>query len=155
MDHPLTGAYKRIERADKHLRKIRPELELLRQTQYDNMAAEHDPKTQKVRLKGTQTIIPWCIVLAVSDCIHNFRSSLDFIVYELAKFDSGRIQRGTQFPIENTHEGFKGKVERYLTGLTDLHVNAVESYQPYKGVDWTKTLRDISNPRQAPGTDCR
>ena len=146
MKHPLTGAYKRIERADKHLQEIKSEVEILRQTQYDHMTVEHNPKTQKALVQYSQLIVPWCIVLAVSDCIHSFRSALDYIIYELAKADSLKVQDGTQFLIEDTPEGFRKKVKRRLKGLTSLHVNAVESYQPYKGVNWTKTLRDISNP---------
>ncbi|MEO7863555.1 MAG: hypothetical protein ABIU05_24580 [Nitrospirales bacterium] len=146
MNHPLIGAYRRIERADKHLREIIAEVEIIRQAQYDSMIVEHDPKTQKAFMNITETIIPMCIVLAVSDCIHNFRSALDYIIYELAKADSGTVQRDTQFPIESSPEGFRSKVGRYLKGLTSDHINAVETYQPYKEIDWTKTLRDISNP---------
>ena len=146
MKHPLTGAYKRIERADKHLREIVSEVEILRQTQYDHMMVEYNPETKKVVIQWRETILPFSIGLAVSDCIHNFRSALDYIIYELASADTGQVQPGTQFPIEDTAEGFKANRNRHLKGLTSYHVNVVESYQPYKGVDWTETLRDISNP---------
>ena len=126
MKHPLTVAYKRIERADKHLQEIKYELEILRQTQYDHMGVEHDPKTQKALIQVKQLIVPWCIVLAVSDCLHNLRSALDYIIYELAKADAGKVQDGTQFLTEDTPERFKDNVKRRLKGLSSLHVDAVE-----------------------------
>jgi hypothetical protein len=36
--------------------------------------------------------------------------------------------------------------KRHLRGLSDHHIRAIEALQPYKGIEWTKTLRDISNP---------
>ena len=41
------------------------------------------------------------LAVVVSDIIHNLRATLDYIVYELALSDSGKVQDGTQFLIED------------------------------------------------------
>src|SRR5204863_4438007 len=80
------------------------------------------------------------------EMIYNLRAALDYVVFEPARFDSGQTQNGTQFPIEDKPEGFKGRQKTYLKGLTDPHVALVEEYQPCQGCNWTATLRDLSNP---------
>jgi hypothetical protein len=68
------------------------------------------------------------------------------LVYELAALDSGTVQNGTQFPIEDTPDGFKRKRKSFLRGVNDRHAALIEKLQPYNGVNWTKILRTISNP---------
>jgi hypothetical protein len=148
MAHPLDGARKRVERADKHLKEIVSELEAFTAAEYDKIIVEHDHVRNQPNFIETEGPgeLPNNIPLAVSDCIHNFRAALDYLIYELARHDSGAIQRGTQFPIADKRPAFRKLAPTYLRGLTPAHINMVEMYQPYKGVNWTKTLRDISNP---------
>jgi hypothetical protein len=44
--------------------------------------------------------IPEEISIVVGEICYNLRAALDYLVYELARLDSGCIQNGTQFPIE-------------------------------------------------------
>lgn len=97
--------------------------------------------------------IDQALPLIVSDAIHNLRSALDYVVYELALHDSGNVQHGTQFIIEDVKDdpldasrGFDVRAKRYLKGLSLDHVRAMEWFQPYMGAKWTETLREISNP---------
>lgn len=99
--------------------------------------------------------IPPDLPLAISDAIHNLRAAMDYLVYQLAKLDSGQFQTGTQFPIEDAKiatapggniVGFDISKKKMLKGLSPDHIDRLEQLQPYKGVDWTKHLRDISNP---------
>ncbi len=61
--------------------------------------------------------------------------------------DSSVIQSGTQFPIEDSGKHFNGhsKVVR-LKGINPTHIAMIERLQPYNGCDWTKILRELSNP---------
>jgi hypothetical protein len=42
--------------------------------------------------------------------------------------------------------GFWDGRNEWLRGVNDPHVRTIESLQPYRGVAWTATLRDLSNP---------
>jgi len=110
-------------------------------------------KNNNITQLGGWPPMPPDLPVVISDAVHNFRAALDYIVYELAREDSGGIVDGTQFIIEDCKidpadrsRGFDVRSKRYLKGLTQPHVNAIEVLQPYNGVQWTKDLRDISNP---------
>jgi hypothetical protein len=46
---------------------------------------------------------------------------LDYLVYALAKLDSGSPQKKTQFPIMDTVEQFKGQSKAMLCGVNTAH----------------------------------
>ena len=90
-------------------------------------------------------VVPLALSLPVGDCIYNLRSALDYVVYELAILDSGKVQEQTQFPIVDCEKDFNEQ-KRHLRGLNEHHIRAIEALQPYKRIEWAKTLRGISNP---------
>src|SRR5690349_913881 len=151
--HPLYGAQLRVERADKHLAEAQSLISGFSARCREHVVPKDDGRGSVYPALPTRPDLPVTLPLAVSDAIHNMRAALDYIVFELASHDSGQIQDGTQFLIEdvksdpaNPRRGFDGRKNRCLKGLSSAHVDMVESLQPYKGVEWTKTLRDISNP---------
>lgn len=153
MTHPLDSARKRIERAGKHLDDFIAEVEAYATREANNIRVEYDEiRDQPNFILAPKSPRPDEFALIVSDCIHNLRAALDYVVYELAKLDSRLSDPdGTQFPITIEDEFIKHRKARLkgkgpFAHLTEAHVNAIEAYQPYKGVQWTKTLRDISNP---------
>jgi hypothetical protein len=98
--------------------------------------------------------IPDDLPLAISDAVHNMRAAMDYLIYQLAYLGSGQFQDGTQFPIEDfkiatsasgNNFGFDVSKKKMLKGLRPDHIDRIEQLQPYRGVDWTKDLRDISN----------
>lgn len=154
MAHPLDGAHLRVLRADRHLAEADGLVNAFAQACEHNIIADYDTQAHRKTLRIHPTPpLPVELPLVVSDAIHNLRAALDYIVYELALHDSGKVQDGTQFIIEDfkvhptgRNRGFDARSKKYLKGLTQAHINAVEGLQPYNGVDWTETLRDISNP---------
>jgi hypothetical protein len=86
------------------------------------------------------------IPILIGEICYNLRSALDYLVFELAKFDSGVPQDNTQFPIEDTEKGFDRHAKARLKGINPSHIASIKCLQPCAGCDWTKTLRDISNP---------
>jgi len=88
----------------------------------------------------------------VGEVCYNLRAALDYLVYELAINDSGQLQEGTQFPIEDSPDDFavrhnlRAGRRCYLRGLNSTHIAAIERLQPYAGTYWPETLRNISNP---------
>ena len=149
--HPLWGAWLRFCRAEKHLAEADELIDSFSDACVDRAYTEDEYKT--IKLRGGFAPIPPTLPLSISDAVHNMRSALDYIVYELAAKDSCKIQDGTQFIIEdvksdpiNPNRGFDARARQYLKGLNVAHIAAIEWLQPYNGVKWTKALRDISNP---------
>jgi hypothetical protein len=118
------------------------------------VVAEHDGHGHLFIYLSRVADLPLMLPVVISDAIHNMRAALDYIVFELALLDVGQPQDGTQFLIEDVksdpadaRRGFDGRKGRYLKGLNARHIDMIEALQPYKpGMDWSKTLRDISNP---------
>jgi hypothetical protein len=146
--HVLNGAFERAIRAREHLVDLGQRLGPL---QKHNDVVSIDPAAGLKSLTiepSLPIVIPASmrIPILIGEVCYNLRSALDYLVFELAKHDSGSPQKRTQFPIECSEKNFRERRKKSLKGINDAHVTRIEELQPYKGCDWTKTLKDISNP---------
>jgi len=157
MTHPLDGAFARVNRADVHIQELKILIERFRKDNEDKLVPHEELTGATFVVKPGQAMsmeiksrpvpdIPEDISILVGEVIYNLRAALDYLIYELAIKDSGSIQDGTQFLIEDSKSGFDARAKRYLFGLSNAHIQGIEALQPYCGCEWTKTLRDISNP---------
>lgn len=73
------------------------------------------------------------------------RTSLNYLVFVLARSDSGKAQKGTQFPIVESNQEFVRLASKHLKGVDAANVALIEARQPYNGNDWLKLVRDLSN----------
>jgi hypothetical protein len=153
-EHPLAGAYARLDRAMEHLTDLKKLIGDFIDHEYEiaESTAQFDPPNQPpgvdvpVQITRPESPIPLKISILIGETVNNLRTGLDYLVYQLAILDSGSIQNGTQFPIEDTPTGFQGRRKSYLRGVSDSHAASIERLQPYNGVNWTRLLRTISNP---------
>lgn len=149
--------YLRIDRAEKRLGELKRELAAYEKA---NVSSEIKVDGGSASITSWPTNPPPKIGITAGEIVYNLRAALDYLVFELAFHDSfntslDSINMRTQFPIEDTPEGFKGRIDpikrrggtidNALTGVSPDHIAAIEALQPYKGVDWTKLLRDLSN----------
>ncbi len=146
MKPSLDNAYARIIRANEHLVNIRRECSAI-----GSPTRRFSENTKGIAVFrpviGNQVVgVEVIFSILVGECIYNLRAALDYLVYELAILDSGKIQHGTQFPIEDTTKGWKSKINTFLKGVSIKHQAAIERLQPCNRVDWTKRLRNLSNP---------
>jgi len=91
--------------------------------------------------------LPPAVGVRLGDALHNFRSSLDHLVWQLAVLNTPEPFDKTQFPIADTPEEFSRQGWR-IPDLRDEHRNLVEHFQPYnRGGDASplEQLRDLSN----------
>ncbi len=147
--HPLDYSYERVRRAREHLIDLNVEISRTFQRQEDAAIAYFDPNPPYPLCAKLppETFGDMRVGVLVGEICYNLRAALDYLVFQLARFDSGIEQKGTQFPIEDTPKGFRHRQKRgWLNGINPRHVAAIEGLQPYKGCDWTATLRDFSNP---------
>lgn len=144
----IDGAKARLVRAQEHLADLRERSDLSRQDHLNLLSVEQDPDQPSIlKLTGPLSATPPLgLSVIVGEYLYNLRAALDYLIYVLAEMDAGEAQRGTQFPIEDTPEGFAGRRESFLKGLSEEHIAQIETLQPYKGCDWTKRLRILSNP---------
>ncbi|HEU4713891.1 MAG TPA: hypothetical protein VFS76_20155 [Pyrinomonadaceae bacterium] len=131
MNHPLDGVREKIVKAEAHLATVRAEI------------ASHKNKCTilaKKRPKGDSSFDlyinfpdpPLSLSCAISDCIQNLRTALDYLVYELA-LPAGEPPIHNLFPICNTPQVYERQVEQRdrLHNVPDKARAIIESLQPY------------------------
>jgi hypothetical protein len=151
--HPLDAAIDRAERANLHIHEFASGRRALLKIARDHLITEYNPQTLQITGQVLTVHVPPIASIIVGEVIYNLRAALDYLVFELARYDSGKVQDGTQFLVEdvrsdpaNKNRGFIPRSKSCLKGVSSDHIDLIEKLQPYNGVDWTKTLRDISNP---------
>jgi hypothetical protein len=136
-------AYRRVDRAGEHLADL--------ETRANSYAAREREVTfvkvegHTVGIVGERNLPPPELSVIAGEVVYNLRTALDYLVFQLAFADSGEVKKGTQFPIEDTPEGFRGRTRSYLKGVSKEHIAAIESLQPYNGHEWLRFLRNVSN----------
>jgi hypothetical protein len=140
--HPLDEALLRASRAEEHLEALDREIAVY---------VEANEAASLIKVEGMTVSAIWppepppMLSVRVGEIVYNLRAALDYFVYRLAELDAGNVIKGTQFPIEDTPEGFKRRTPRFLRGVNETHVAGIERLQPYHGADWARLLRDLSN----------
>jgi len=76
---------------------------------------------------------------------NSLRSALNYLTARLFELDAGTKGTHVQFPIESTPHKFKRQRDRYLRGISEVHVAAIERLQPYNGNEWATNLQRLSN----------
>ena len=147
--NPLDGSFEREWRAGEHLSDLEIEISRVfeRQANAVTFDLNRDPPHRIVNVKPPlETFFGMRVGILVGEICYNLRSALDYLIFELAKLDSGTTQSGTQFPIMDAKHDFDGRGKSvFLKGINSSHVAAIEGLQPYSGCNWTGILRDFSN----------
>jgi hypothetical protein len=145
----LIPSYLRIARADKRLKELKRQVTAYKKANKPGLIKVHG---HTVSVAAWPDHPPPEIGITAGEVVYNLRAALDYLVFELAIYGSGTINMRTQFPIEDTPQGFKSRRHpdrrgrpNWLTGLDCAHCAAIEALQPYNGINWTRFLREISN----------
>jgi len=101
------------------------------------------------------------VALILGDAVHNLRSALDHLAYQLALLHTnGNIAKPhrVQFPITDTADKFRQDCDRYMGEIAPLQIAEIERLQPYHGTQglpesgWSgpylhplALVRDLSN----------
>jgi hypothetical protein len=131
----LVDPYLKTTRAKKHLDALRAELEAFRQSQAYTFAPQEDLEDGFVRFKIEYASIPNHVPLIAGDFLYCLRSSLDQVVWSLAKL-SRPYPEGTQFPIFDTYnKSTIARFKQYTAGAPADAIKIIEGLQPYHGPD--------------------
>jgi len=142
----LLGAHLRLGRAREHLPNLEEVVKGIETTYQSGVVSQLNPDTGGWEPIGNPVeFLELRASVVVGEIVHNLRASLDYLVYALARADSGRTQHGTQFPIADTAQLFTARRNTFLKGVSEENVAVIRKYQPYSGCDWTRTLRELSN----------
>lgn len=132
----LDGVRVKMRRAKDHLTELRSRLGPIASDVTRSIVgapAEDDPSTLIYRVTRVPDIDPM-IAAITGDIVHNLRSALDHLAWQLVVLDNGQPTRDTMFPLHESSVNQHGN-PRVLTiqpGITDPQIMAaVEAMQPY------------------------
>jgi hypothetical protein len=144
----LFDVWAKLRRAREHLADARAYIEAKESPAVERGPRRTDPDDPSVVHRGEIRFpIDERLPNIVGDVIQCLRTTLDYLISDLAWVDSGKIpETRTQFVITDKATTFADSRESALWGLSDQHRSDIEALQPYNGCRWTALLRDYSNP---------
>jgi hypothetical protein len=131
MKHPLDGVREKIGRAELHLKTVTAEMELHKH-KCTILAKKRANKDSLFDFYANFPDPSLSLSCVIGDCLHNLRTALDYIVYELA-FRDGNPPIHNMFPICNTSIEYKRQVDERdrLRNVPQKARAIIESLQPY------------------------
>lgn len=129
----LTGAKLKIKRAKKHFKEL--------ETEINNFFANEPFKIVKQEARNgdllyrviisDQIPVEWSSI--IGDIIHNLRSALDYLAWQLVLQNGGTPGKNTYFPIGSSPKKYNNTVRGSLKGASKDAMELVKSLQPYPG----------------------
>jgi hypothetical protein len=135
----LTGVRLKLEWAKRHLADLEDSIEAVLAADGDHFASEFDPQTgqQVYQAQNLPAIKPeWSLM--IGDILHNLRSALDHLAWQLVILDGGEPDEQTQFPIRETPFSEKGNfaTPQLTPAIRNPEIiDALKKAQPYHGPD--------------------
>ena len=147
----LAGVAAKIDRANELLDEIRAEAEAFLAGPSYELRGVYDATThtweQRVHIVREP---PLRLGVIVGDYVHNVRSALDQLVWQLVLLNGGKPTRRNQMPIEDTPAKSAESAKRMLRGVSVGHRASLERAQPYHAAGDLiehplRVLRELSN----------
>ena len=133
----------RIKRAREKLTELNTLAGELREGHFQIEVPHSEDAPRQKYLAIYREALPGLLIL-ISEIVLHLRAALDHVIFVLARIDSGSVQDGTQFPINDRKEFFANNRTACLKHLSDKHFAIVERFQPYHGTN-LKLLNRLSN----------
>jgi hypothetical protein len=128
---PLDGAYQKAARARKHLDELRFETKQFTASEPFNLSGAYEPPDGHYVIRWrVQRAAPVRLGLIAGDVIHNLRSALDHLVYQLSIAGGGTGKR-TQFPISEDETEYDKWVDIFLEGVGLAARATIRGVQPF------------------------
>jgi hypothetical protein len=136
LSHPLDGCHAKLFRAYEHFGELDADIGRFYKSETHRIVDEFDEDSGWYRFTLAVDVQPplrWSVLLG--DWLHNLRSALDHLAWELVKHNGGSPGVWTGFPICLTSHAFldaKGG-QRQLAGMSREARALVERVQPFQG----------------------
>lgn len=134
----LTGVYVKIERAKKHVADLRsacnPFVDVGPKTRPYRLYAEIDPETREQIIRvAIYDALPLELGAMAGDAVHNLRSALDLLMWQLVIGNGGTPTDKTMFPISETPHDFVAAPPRAIQGASGDVASLLQTLKPHMG----------------------
>lgn len=157
-DEKLIGIRAKVERANNHLSDLDAASRAFCDTQEDQIRSSVNPNTGERTYYGPpDRDVPVEIAIIAGDAVHNLRSALDHLAYQLVLANGNNPTRNTYFPIcDDASDYPKNCVER-TKGMSQKAITRIGEAKPYKGGNdtlWRLHKLDIIDKHRLLFTTC-
>jgi hypothetical protein len=122
----------KVVRARKHIEELTSALQDFWDKEGNSVRFEDDPKTkERTFYLDRVTDIPPENLVIIGDALHNLRSALDHLAYQLP-LAPGKLRGRIQFPIVESANKYK-KIRGSVVKFRKDAVKALDALEPYKG----------------------
>jgi hypothetical protein len=142
MKASLAGARSKIDRANKHFDEVNAAVEIaLGAKDKDNLTPpyEYQPDRQELIVASPKSKpVDPALPLAIGDCIHNLRSALDHLAFQLAVLNGKAVEAETKisFPVCLTDKDFTGFIKKKVAPFVDREaLGAIKELQSITAVE--------------------
>jgi hypothetical protein len=142
----------KIKRAQKHLYDLETEIVeggikylYAAAIDFESNAKAGDPILNFPHL-SMYTVLPFDVLPAAGDVIHNLRSALDHLANQLVLANGSQPSLRTEFPIAKDFRTYKTEKRAKVKGMSKRAKAAIDALKPYKGGnDALWRLHDLDN----------
>lgn len=137
----------KIERAKKHIADLEFEREVFFSLNPYGTRIEHDPETrEQIHRFQINRPVHDSIPLTIGDVVHNLRTALDHLAYQLVEANGQAPTWKTGFPIRKTPEAYKTVDKAIIKGIAADPLKLIGTIQPYQsGYDGLGALTELDN----------
>ncbi len=130
----LAGVRLKIERAKHHIRDFEIRKQMFFEAHPYFVTADEEPETgDKVFRVKIVWDIPNDMPLLVGDAIHNLRTALDHLAYQLVLANKNVPTKATYFPIAESIDKYKASSAGKVQGMSPSAIQAIDAAKPYQG----------------------
>jgi len=131
----LSSTIAKIERAKEHVRNLETEISTFWSPDRYTISREDDPDTgdEVFRIHGKDFDLPARWSCIIGEVVHNLRSALDHLAWQLVLANGQTPARTTEFPIFETSDKYESRVEGKIKGASDAAMRVAKSLKLYKG----------------------
>lgn len=159
-DHPLAGCQAKLWRAHENFELLQDQIRTWgKEVEGATFRTEPKPHTKSTFWTRVDTVIepPLYISTTIGDVVHNLRSTLDHLVFELAFLGlrGQRIPERTAFPCSETKVNWRSAYvqDRLLEGVMKKHRAMLYRAQPCYGRKDTTNPNTLRRQRRRPAAD--
>lgn len=130
---PFTSSQIKLDRAKEHFYTLQTEIQTFLDSKPYELRIEEEPQTgdlvYRVRVKAEP---PIKLSLITGDIIHNLRSALDHLIYQLIVINGKTPNKNSAFPIYTRKADFDTDGHKKINGIGAAATTIIKAIKPYK-----------------------
>lgn len=131
----LKGPQLKLERAKRHIKDLEASIERFFETDpYEIRVQDHAETGKREHTVVRAVDVPDELSVIAGDAIHNLRSALDHLIWQLVLANDGKPDElRTEFPVWGSKAKFESARPRNAKGISEAALEILYGLKPYKG----------------------